>query len=170
MRQLKLLVRVARIGLLGIAALSLALYAASFAKIYWKPGSSTIASVSHGRIEVHRWGQKVRVKGVPEGWTLGDPKGMSFSFLGGGPIAVRDRPYWLGMYSTSRGGPGMYADDLMIYPLKLALLAGPAGLLLLGVPTRRKQQGACPACGYDRAGLTADTACPECGAGPAGVR
>ena len=30
---------------------------------------------------------------------------------------------------------------------------------------RGVREGACPACGYDRAGLAAISECPECGAG-----
>jgi hypothetical protein len=33
--------------------------------------------------------------------------------------------------------------------------------------TLRRRRGACPACGYARAGLPAAAACPECGAAPA---
>jgi hypothetical protein len=31
---------------------------------------------------------------------------------------------------------------------------------------RRREPRTCPACGYDRRGLTADGNCPECGAAP----
>ena len=31
---------------------------------------------------------------------------------------------------------------------------------------RRAREGACPACGYDRAGLVAGSLCPECGKQP----
>ena len=33
---------------------------------------------------------------------------------------------------------------------------------------RRAREGACPACGYDRAGLAAGVVCPECGAAARG--
>jgi hypothetical protein len=34
------------------------------------------------------------------------------------------------------------------------------------VLTKRARAGRCPACNYDRHGLTADAKCPECGAVP----
>lgn len=53
------------------------------------------------------------------------------------------------------------------FALNMALFSAAAGLLWLGpgfVRRRvRRRRGRCASCGYDRAGLAAETACPECG-------
>ena len=48
----------------------------------------------------------------------------------------------------------------------LSLLATAAAWRADAKYLRRVREGACPACGYDRAGLAAGSLCPECGKQP----
>jgi hypothetical protein len=50
-----------------------------------------------------------------------------------------------------------------------ALYVGMAAFLIAR-SVRRRRNGRCRACGYDRGGLVIDTACPECGTAPAAAR
>ncbi len=51
-------------------------------------------------------------------------------------------------------------------PALLSLLATAAAWRADAKYLRRVREGACPACGYDRAGLAAGSVCPECGKQP----
>ncbi len=51
-------------------------------------------------------------------------------------------------------------------PALLSLLATAAAWRADAKYLRRVREGACPACGYDRAGLAAGSLCPECGKQP----
>ena len=50
------------------------------------------------------------------------------------------------------------------FPALLSLLATAAAWRADAKYLRRAREGACLACGYDRAGLAAGAVCPECGA------
>ena len=52
------------------------------------------------------------------------------------------------------------------FPFLLSLLATAAAWRADAKYLRRVREGACPACGYDRAGLAAGSLCPECGMQP----
>ena len=52
------------------------------------------------------------------------------------------------------------------FPCLLSLLATVAAWRFDAKYLRRVREGACPACGYDRAGLAAGSLCPECGMQP----
>ena len=52
------------------------------------------------------------------------------------------------------------------FPALLSLLATAAAWRADAKYLRRVREGACPACGYDRAGLAAGSLCPECGKQP----
>lgn len=61
-------------------------------------------------------------------------------------------------------GLTLWYGTCFLWPLALAMFVGGAPLLLSGRRAqRRAQQGRCPSCGYNLAGLTLDSSCPECG-------
>ena len=63
-------------------------------------------------------------------------------------------------------GTGFYCF-LPLWPAALlSLLATAAAWRADAKYLRRVREGACPACGYDRAGLAAGAVCPECGKQP----
>jgi len=75
--------------------------------------------------------------------------------------------------SNSLGWPTTEPRTLPLTPLFPGLLANSAAFAggwppLVALPAalrrwRRRQRGACTACGYDRRGIGADAVCPECG-------
>lgn len=72
---------------------------------------------------------------------------------------------WRWLPSLSLPGPtGVYSAALPLWIPTIALGAWPAFRLA----RRRPGPDACPACGYSRAGLTANAPCPECGEAPDG--
>ena len=60
-----------------------------------------------------------------------------------------------------------YHVQLPLWPLPLLSLLATAAAWRVDLKyLRRAREGACPACGCDRAGLAAGAVCPECGAAP----
>ena len=51
-------------------------------------------------------------------------------------------------------------------PASISLLATAIAWPLIPLLVRRAREGACPACGYDLAGLAPGAVCPECGKQP----
>jgi len=162
-------VRVVRIGLLGFAVVMLGLYAASFADFNCKPAPRTTLWLAHRRVALSLMGPQVPAA-VPAPRLGFGGRLDRFLYQPVGQVWGDHRAFWLGSYSIMGDGTGTLIRGYVVNPARLALISGPAGLLLLGIPTRRKQQGACPACGYDKVGLAIDAVCPECGAGPAVMR
>ena len=75
--------------------------------------------------------------------------------------AAIDLTPWI---ETSRFGKG-WDVTMPLWPASLlSLLATAAAWRGDAKYLRRVREGACPACGYDRAGLAAGAVCPECGA------
>jgi len=89
---------------------------------------------------------------------LTDPDGSSFSQSL--RVDPRNIKWWV------RSNRGVY-DRLIEVPLWTPALASHiASALAWRLDTlarRREKHGACPSCGYDRAGLAPSSPCPECG-------
>ncbi len=99
------------------------------------------------------------------------PRGSVFEFSVLGPFiwAVAPSPdqfrlrWW---FEAGRWSQGTYVTA-PLWPLPLlSLLATAAAWRADAKYLRRVREGACPACGYDRAGLAAGSLCPECGKQP----
>ena len=82
-------------------------------------------------------------------------------------VAQSQQFHWWADISPYWGSPvanrNLYFIPLWPLPL-LSLLTTAAAWRADAKYLRRVREGACPACGYDRAGLAAISVCPECGA------
>jgi len=166
MRRTRQIVRVVRTGVLGFAIFMLALYAASFAEIWWNRAPSIVAGLSGGAIVINYSGARANVDAGPPGWSIGEPLHVSVEF-NSSAATMQDRNRWVYSIFTVRNSPsrrpGEFSHNIRVFPARLAGIAGSVALVLLLVPARKARPGYCGNCGYSRKGLSAETVCPECG-------
>ena len=74
-----------------------------------------------------------------------------------------NKPFKWGFSRGTRYVADAFAIPLW-FPALLSLLATAAAWRADAKYLRRVREGACPGCGYDRAGLAVGAVCPECGA------
>ena len=167
----KRIIRIGRMGLLGVAGVCLLLYAASFAGVWWYTPWRVMFWAKDGGLSVDRYGPGATVTRPGASTGTGGPKGLSVTFRTAG-MSEQTRQHWLWSTTMLRGSPmggpapkpGSYSVNVGIRLGRLALVSGTLGGLLLLVPARRTRPGTCQSCGYDRSGLVSGSACPECGA------
>ena len=131
-------------GAMVALVLLVAWIGSSLGNVYWFPPSRYYAGVMSARLFIVDTG----VIGNP-----GDPKRFRFEQPG--------QPGWC-FDPTAWPVSRFYSMPLWPLPL-LSLLATAAAWRVEAKYLRRAREGACPACGYDRAGLAAGAVCPECG-------
>ncbi len=80
-------------------------------------------------------------------------------------VGKRNLPFTSWFDAGIANGARFHAVPLW-FPALLSLLATAAAWRFDAKYLRRVREGACSACGYDRAGLAAGAVCPECGKQP----
>ena len=108
-------------------------------------------AIGSGRVKV--WWARAGAFSPEDGWIASWYRGLD-----GAPIR------W--GCSASFGAVRVVAIPLWL-PALLSLLATATAWRADAKCLRRAREGACPACGYDRAGLAAGAVCPECGSAAA---
>ena len=114
--------------------------------VIWDPGGGGEIGVEAGQL----WIAPPYLSGVL------DHSGIFTVFARVGPLN-----WW---FTWENWGDGPAIAIPLWFPALLSLLATAAAWRADAKYLRRVREGACPACGYDRAGLAAGAVCPECGA------
>jgi hypothetical protein len=97
---------------------------------------------------------------IEDSWSVPDSySGFDLLKAGRQPWHV-EWPFPLWEHSRSANGRTRYVS-VSIAPIMLA--AGLVAFAMWRSDLRRMPPGACPQCGYDRAGLAFEAPCPECG-------
>lgn len=91
--------------------------------------------------------------------------GLTWSLSGSGELAgLRAMRWWFGREGWTFYSPyGATSGTTYVIPLWFLWTLTALATAWLWISDRRRVPGACPACGYSRAGLAAGGPCPECG-------
>ena len=125
---------------------------------HWVRGEYSTLAFERGAVTYQVVGPSLMMNGGAVVWRTHDArKGrVTGAESGYGSAALALRPVWAGVRGHQR--------RLASLPLWIPLAAVAAPTWLLRRRLRRLAKGgACPACGYDLAGLAPAVPCPECG-------
>src|SRR5678816_1225468 len=150
----KRIIRIGRMGLLGVAGMCLLLYAASFTGVWWYTPWRVMVRVHSGGLTLERYGSGA-IFTKPATSTGTGPSPITSTNFGTSGMTIQTDEHWLWTASVLRGvpgpmsvpppKPGMFSVIVRLRLGRLALIAGVPGSLLLLVPARRIRPGTCRA-------------------------